>query len=63
MWEAADLMQQMKKEGVKPDIHTYTSFISACSKAGDMNVSFFSASRSRTLLSMFLRVLLSLENV
>lgn len=40
----------MKKEGVKPDIHTYTSFISACSKAGDMNVSFHSRSK---FLSMF----------
>lgn len=29
-------MQQMKKEGVKPDIHTYTSFINACCKAGDL---------------------------
>lgn len=36
MWEAADLMQQMKQEGVEPDIHTYTSFINACCKAGDM---------------------------
>lgn len=39
VWEAADLMQQMKREGVQPDIHTYTSFINACSKAGDMQVS------------------------
>lgn len=31
-------MQQMKQEGVQPDIHTYTSFINACSKAGDMQV-------------------------
>lgn len=31
-------MQQMKQEGNKPDIHTYTSFISACCKAGDMQV-------------------------
>ncbi|MQM08100.1 hypothetical protein Taro_040961 [Colocasia esculenta] len=36
VWEAADLMQQMKSEGVLPDIHTYTSFINACCKAGDM---------------------------
>ena len=32
-------MQQMKQEGVQPDIHTYTSFINACCKAGDMQVS------------------------
>lgn len=38
MWEAADLIQQMKKDGVLPDIHTYTSFINACCKAGDMLV-------------------------
>lgn len=38
VWEAADLMQQMKREGVQPDIHTYTSFINACCKAGDMLV-------------------------
>lgn len=38
VWEAADLMQQMKQEGVQPDIHTYTSFINACCKAGDMLV-------------------------
>lgn len=38
VWEAADLMQQMRKEGVQPDIHTYTSFINACCKAGDMQV-------------------------
>lgn len=38
VWEAADLMQQMRKEGVQPDIHTYTSFINACCKAGDMLV-------------------------
>lgn len=31
-------MQQMKKDGVRPDIHTYTSFINACCKAGDMQV-------------------------
>ena len=31
-------MQQMKQEGVQPDIHTYTSFINACCKAGDMLV-------------------------
>ncbi|KAL5193954.1 Pentatricopeptide repeat-containing protein, chloroplastic [Glycine soja] len=36
VWEAADLMQQMRKEGLLPDIHTYTSFINACCKAGDM---------------------------
>ena len=36
--EAADLMQQMRKEGLLPDIHTYTSFINACCKAGDMQV-------------------------
>lgn len=40
VWEAADLMQQMKQEGVQPDIHTYTSFINACCKAGDMQVVF-----------------------
>lgn len=40
VWEAADLMQQMKQEGVQPDIHTYTSFINACCKAGDMLVCF-----------------------
>jgi pentatricopeptide repeat protein len=38
VWEAADLMQQMKREGVQPDIHTYTSFVNACCKAGDMQV-------------------------
>lgn len=38
VWEAADLMQQMKQEGVRPDIHTYTSFINACCRAGDMSV-------------------------
>lgn len=42
VWEAADLMQQMKREGVQPDIHTYTSFINACCKAGDMAVHFWS---------------------
>jgi hypothetical protein len=31
-------MQQMKREGVQPDIHTYTSFVNACCKAGDMQV-------------------------
>ncbi|CAA3016475.1 Pentatricopeptide repeat-containing protein At5g04810, chloroplastic [Olea europaea subsp. europaea] len=36
VWEAADLMQQMRQEGVQPDIHTYTSFINVCCKAGDM---------------------------
>ncbi|KAL6495095.1 hypothetical protein OROGR_030777 [Orobanche gracilis] len=34
VWEAADLMQQMRQAGVQPDIHTYTSFINACCKAG-----------------------------
>ncbi|CAH1446390.1 unnamed protein product [Lactuca virosa] len=29
-------MQQMKQEGVQPDIRTYTSFINACCKAGYM---------------------------
>lgn len=38
VWEAADLMQRMKQEGVQPDIHTYTSFINACCRAGDMQV-------------------------
>lgn len=38
VWEAADLMQQMRKENIQPDIHTYTSFINACCKAGDMQV-------------------------
>lgn len=38
VWEASDLIQQMKEEGVQPDIHTYTSFINACCKAGDMLV-------------------------
>lgn len=32
-------MEQMKQEGVQPDIHTYTSFVNACCKAGDMQVS------------------------
>ncbi|KAM1702861.1 hypothetical protein ACFX1Q_028182 [Malus domestica] len=45
VWEAADLMHQMKKEGVRPDIHTYTSFINASCKAGDMQV-FYNFSRS-----------------
>ncbi|KAG0478572.1 hypothetical protein HPP92_013291 [Vanilla planifolia] len=36
VWEASDLVQQMKLDGVLPDIHTYTSFINACCKAGDM---------------------------
>lgn len=35
-------MQQMKQEGVQPDIRTYTSFINACCKAGDMLVLSFS---------------------
>lgn len=39
VWEATDLIQQMKRERVHPDIHTYTSMINACSKAGDMAVS------------------------
>lgn len=38
VWEAADLMQQMKRDGIQPDIHTYTSFVNACCKAGDMLV-------------------------
>lgn len=38
IWEAADLMQQMKQEGVQPDIRTYTSLVNACCKAGDMIV-------------------------
>lgn len=29
-------MQQMRQGGVLPDIHTYTSFINACCKTGDM---------------------------
>ena len=38
VWEAADLMKQMKEDGVPPNIHTYTSYINACCKAGDMQV-------------------------
>jgi len=30
-------MQKMIQDGISPDIHTYTSFVNACSKAGDMN--------------------------
>ncbi|KAL0299126.1 UNVERIFIED_CONTAM: Pentatricopeptide repeat-containing protein, chloroplastic [Sesamum radiatum] len=48
VWEAADLMQQMRQEGVQPDIHTYTSFINACCKAGDMMVK-FSTARARVV--------------
>lgn len=33
-------MQQMKRDGVQPDIHTYTSFINACCRAGDMQVNY-----------------------
>jgi hypothetical protein len=49
IWEAADLMQQMNQEGVQPDIHTYTSFINACCKAGDMLVCF----ADQSLVSLF----------
>jgi thiaminase len=28
----------MKEDGVPPNIHTYTSYINACCKAGDMQV-------------------------
>lgn len=38
VWEAEDLMKQMKEDGVPPNIHTYTSYINACCKAGDMQV-------------------------
>lgn len=41
VWEAADLIKQMKEEGVPPNIHTYTSYINACCKAGDMQVRSF----------------------
>lgn len=30
----------MKRDGVQPDIHTYTSFINACCRAGDMQVNY-----------------------
>lgn len=39
MWEAADVMQQMRREGFTPDIHSYTAFVNSCCKAGDMQVS------------------------
>lgn len=52
MWEAADLMQQMNQDGVLPDIHTYTSFINACCKAGDMPVII---SRTKQLIVYFAR--------
>jgi hypothetical protein len=42
-------MQQMNQEGVQPDIHTYTSFINACCKAGDMLVCF----ADQSLVSLF----------
>jgi hypothetical protein len=38
MWEASDIMQQMRQQGFAPDIHSYTSFVNACCKAGDMQV-------------------------
>ena len=38
MWEASDIMQKMRQEGLTPDVHSYTSFINACCKAGDMQV-------------------------
>jgi hypothetical protein len=38
MWEAGDVMQQMKKDGIQPDVRTYTTFINACCKAGNMEV-------------------------
>jgi pentatricopeptide repeat protein len=38
MWEASDMMHQMRQEGFTPDIHSYTSFINACCKGGDMQV-------------------------
>jgi hypothetical protein len=40
MWEAFDIMQKMRQEGLTPDVHSYTSFVNACCKAGDMQVSF-----------------------
>lgn len=39
MWEASDIMQKMRQESLTPDVHSYTSFINACCKAGDMQVS------------------------
>lgn len=42
-------MQQMKKEGVRPDIHTYTSFINASCKAGDLQV-FYNFARSLEII-------------
>jgi hypothetical protein len=38
MWEAGDVIQQMKKDGILPDVRTYTTFINACCKAGNMEV-------------------------
>lgn len=38
MWEASDIMQKMRQEGLTPDVHSYTSFVNACCKAGDMQV-------------------------
>ncbi|CAA2989488.1 pentatricopeptide repeat-containing At5g04810, chloroplastic [Olea europaea subsp. europaea] len=49
VWEAADLMQQMRHEGVQPDIHTYTSFINVCCKAGDMLRAMKNSSRDEAL--------------
>ncbi|KAL5216165.1 hypothetical protein ABZP36_007566 [Zizania latifolia] len=36
VWEAEDLMKQMKEDGVRPNIRIYTSYINAWCKAGDM---------------------------
>ena len=38
MWEAGDVLQQMKKDGIEPDVRTYTTFINACCNAGNMEV-------------------------
>lgn len=51
MWEAADLVQQMKQEKVPVDIHTYTSMVNACCKAGDMLVNIYFALSSCYILT------------
>ncbi|KAG0597080.1 hypothetical protein M758_UG308700 [Ceratodon purpureus] len=39
MWEASDIMQKMRQEGLSTlDVHSYTSFVNACCKARDMQV-------------------------
>lgn len=54
MWEASDIMQKMRQEGLTPDVHSYTSFLNACCKAGDMQVPYLIRTHTATFLDGYI---------